>query len=217
MDLSNLPYEVVPMVLDDVPTVHTIEMEVFSLPWSAAAFAHELQDNSSSHYLVLRYKPYIYEPPVRRLLPRGIRHLKQSPSNDPALLGYGGYWMMLEEAHICTLALRSEWRGRGLGELLLLSLIESALTHHAELVTLEVRVTNYRAQHLYTKYGFEIAGKRIGYYTDNNEDAFIMSTPNVLAEDYQLKLSALREKLQERLRAEAQPAAGTDRKTNTPL
>jgi len=202
MDLTTLPYEVTTMVLDDVPTVHTIEMEAFSLPWSAAAFVHELQDNPSSQYLVLRYKPYIYEPPARKLLPRAMRHLVQSPTNDPALLGYGGYWMILEEAHICTIALRSEWRERGLGELLLLSLIENALARKAELVTLEVRVTNYRAQNLYTKYGFVITGKRIGYYSDNNEDAYIMSTPNVSTETYQLKLRNLTDKLQERLHQE---------------
>ncbi|MCE5260185.1 MAG: ribosomal protein S18-alanine N-acetyltransferase [Chloroflexi bacterium] len=202
MDLSKLPYEITPMVLDDVPTVHTIELEAFSLPWSAAAFAHELKDNPSSQYLVLRYKPYIYEPPARRLLPRVMRHLVQSPTNDPALLGYGGYWMVLEEAHICTLALRGEWRGRGLGELLLLSLIESALTRQAEAVTLEVRVTNYRAQNLYAKYGFEVVGKRIGYYTDNNEDALIMTTPNVIGTEYKSKLKALSDKLRERLSLE---------------
>lgn len=199
MDLTNLPYLIQPMLLDDVPTVHAIEQEAFSLPWSAAAFTHEIRENTSSQYLVLRYKPYIYEPAIRRFLPRSVRHLVQSPANDPSLIGYGGYWMILEEAHICTLAIRSSWRGRGLGELMLLSLIESALARQAELVTLEVRVSNQRAQNLYLKYGFEIVGKRPGYYTDNNEDAYIMSTPSVITPEYQNKLKELAHSLELRL------------------
>lgn len=200
MDLADIPYIIQPMLLDDVPTVHTIEQEAFSLPWSAAAFSHEIRENTSAQYLVLRYKPYVYETPIRKLIPRGIRHLVQSPTNDPSLIGYGGYWMILEEAHICTLAVRSAWRGHGLGELLLFSLIESALTRQAEIITLEVRVSNQRAQNLYLKYGFEILGKRVGYYTDNNEDAYIMSTPNVTTPEYQHKLSELERTLTQHLR-----------------
>jgi ribosomal-protein-alanine N-acetyltransferase len=190
MDLTNLPYMLLPMVLDDVPTVHTIEQQVFSLPWSASAFSYEIRNNPSSQYLVLRYKPWFYESPARRLLPRSMRHVLQSPTNEPSLLGYGGYWMVLEEAHICTLALREEWRGRNLGELLLLGLIESALARKAEVITLEVRISNQRAQNLYSKYGFEISGRRVHYYSDNNEDAYIMSTNSTL-------LPAFRDRLQQ--------------------
>ena len=82
---------------------------------------------------------------------------------------------------------------------MLLSLIESALARQAELVTLEVRVSNQRAQNLYLKYGFEIVGKRPGYYTDNNEDAYIMSTPSVITPEYQNKLKELAHSLELRL------------------
>ena len=199
MDLTNLPYTLLPMVLDDVPTVHTIEQLVFSLPWSASAFSYEIRNNPSSQYLVLRYKPWFYESPARRLLPRSMRHVLQSPTNEPSLLGYGGYWMVLEEAHICTLALREEWRGRSLGELLLLGLIESALQRKAEVITLEVRISNQRAQNLYMKYGFEITGRRIHYYSDNNEDAYIMSTGNTLLPSFQDRLQRLSQNLYQRL------------------
>ncbi|MHB1354761.1 MAG: ribosomal protein S18-alanine N-acetyltransferase [Anaerolineae bacterium] len=199
MDLTKLPYTILPMVLDDVPTVHTIEQLVFSLPWSASAFSYEIRNNPSAQYLVLRYKPWLYESPARRLLPRSMRHLLQSPTNEPSLLGYGGYWMVLEEAHICTLALRAEWRGRSLGELLLLALIDSALSRKAEVITLEVRTSNQRAQNLYLKYGFEITGRRVHYYSDNNEDAFIMSTGNALLPAYQDRLHQLSQSLHQRL------------------
>jgi [ribosomal protein S18]-alanine N-acetyltransferase len=199
MDLTNLPYSILPMVLDDVPTVHTIEQLVFSLPWSASAFSYEIRNNPSAQYLVLRYRPWLYESPARKLLPRAMRHLLQSPTNEPSLLGYGGYWMVLEEAHICTLALRAEWRGRGLGELVLLALVESALARNAEVITLEVRVSNLCAQSLYLKYGFEIAGRRIHYYTDNNEDAFIMSTGKTTLPAFNERLLQLSRKLNQRL------------------
>ena len=106
---------------------------------------------------------------------------------------------MLEEAHICTLALRAEWRGRSLGELLLLALIESALARQAEVITLEVRIGNQRAQNLYLKYGFEIAGRRVHYYSDNNEDAYIMSIGNAKSPAFQGRLQQLSQNLHQRL------------------
>jgi [ribosomal protein S18]-alanine N-acetyltransferase len=113
---------------------------------------------------------------------------------------------MVDEAHICTLAMRAEWRGRGLGELLLLSLIEQAIEHQAAVVTLEVRVSNLRAQSLYTKYGFAFVGERKRYYSDNQEDALIMTTAPVTSEDYARLLGAHRAALAQRLMAERDAA-----------
>lgn len=203
MELEGTPFALAPMAIEDVPTVTTVEQLVFSLPWSATAFTYELRHNPSATYLVLRYSPWIYTPPARQYLPKAMQHWIKPPNNDPSLLGYGGYWMMLEEAHICTLALRDEWRGRGLGEALLAALIESALGRQAEIVTLEVRISNLRAQSLYRKYGFEIVGMRKRYYSDNGEDAHIMSTPPTNTEEYRTRLAQLTQALGERLRQQA--------------
>jgi ribosomal-protein-alanine N-acetyltransferase len=209
MNLSNLPYMVMPMQLEDVPTISEIEQTVFTLPGSANTFMHEVRDNPSSEYLILRYKPVQQEPKERSILPRSVQRLFKAPPNEPSILGYGGFWMILEEAHICTLALRPEWRGRGLGELLLVFLIVRAQERGAEVITLEARVTNYRAQNLYRKYGFQVVGRRKGYYSDNNEDALIMTTDPIIAPEYQQRFRELMARLQERLDSQPnQPPTG---------
>ncbi|HEX6507241.1 MAG TPA: ribosomal protein S18-alanine N-acetyltransferase, partial [Chloroflexota bacterium] len=118
----------------------------------------------------------------------------QLPDRTGAILGYAGMWLMLDEAHITTIAMRTRWRGKGLGELLLASLIETARDVGAHRVTLEVRVSNEPAQNLYRKYGFVHEGTRPRYYSDNNEDAYIMTTQNIQDGSY-------RDMFEERIKA----------------
>ena len=189
MNLTGLPYAVEPMQLDDIPTVSAVEQSVFTMPWSSTAFEHALRHNSSSCYMALRYLPWQESDESEPRLSRSVRRLLRPVREDIALLGYGGLWMMVDEGHICTLALRPEWRGRGLGELLLASLIEQAVRRQAAVVTLEVRVSNVRAQNLYAKYGFRVDGERKRYYTDNHEDALIMTTDPINADEYMERLT----------------------------
>jgi len=198
MDLEGLPYVLEPMNVLHVPTVAAIEQEVFTRPWSYSSFMREVQDNPQSEYVVLRYRPWAQS---RENLRNGSRWrgLFCSKNEDRSLLGYGGFWLMLDEAHICTLAVRGEWRGRGLGELILLSLIERALDRGSLFVTLEVRESNTVAQSLYRKYGFVQTGRRRGYYLDNREDALIMTVDALDSPQYQDLISALRQRLRSRL------------------
>jgi ribosomal-protein-alanine N-acetyltransferase len=92
---------------------------------------------------------------------------------------------MYDEAHISTIAVRAGYRRQGLGELLLVALLEEARRLDALRATLEVRVSNVAAQALYAKYGFEQAGRRKAYYNDNREDALILTTPDFASFDYQ--------------------------------
>jgi ribosomal-protein-alanine N-acetyltransferase len=119
-------------------------------------------------------------------------------------VGYAGMWLMVDEAHITTIAVREAWRGRKLGELLLASLIEAAVDAGAARVTLEVRVSNEVAQGLYAKYGFHREGVRPRYYSDNNEDAFIMTTGSIQEEEYGRRFGVLVRQLRERLGDETQ-------------
>ena len=98
---------------------------------------------------------------------------------------------MVDEAHIVSIGVRTEYRGLGLGELLLLAAIEQAIEYELRHVTLEVRVSNHVAQNLYKKYGFTERGLRKGYYTDNREDALIMTTPLIMTETYKTRLRDL--------------------------
>jgi ribosomal-protein-alanine N-acetyltransferase len=97
-----------------------------------------------------------------------------SPFNHSELLGMGCFWSILEEAHITILAVHPQYHGQGLGKALLYSLLQTAADLGLERATLEVRDSNYVAISLYQKFGFKTAGKRRGYYKDNNEDALIL-------------------------------------------
>lgn len=205
MNLDGLPYVVAPMQLADVPVVAQIEQIVFTLPWSATAFGHELRHNRASEYLVLRYQPRI-KPGLGQALARRVGHLLRRSSRDRFILGYGGFWITSQEAHICTLAVRPEWRGRGLGELLLVSLVERALERQARVVTLEVRASNGTAQKLYEKHGFQQVGRRKRYYSDNGEDALVMTTPPMLSAEYRRRFVRLCSVLRNRLVHAAQGA-----------
>jgi ribosomal-protein-alanine N-acetyltransferase len=187
-DTHQLMFYVEPMEQADVATVAAIEREVFTLPWSSSAFGYELRANPMSHYVVART--------------RFVARKAVDEDLDPSIVGYGGFWMMLDEAHVCTLAVNPDWQRRGVGELLLSSMIEMAAQLGASFVTLEVRVSNLPAQRLYEKYGFAPAGRRKGYYSDNREDALIMSTESITTAGYRSRLNRLRRMLEQRLRLE---------------
>ena len=168
--LEKLPYVVEPMTLDDIDQVMEIEKIAFSAPWSARAYRYEITQNDHSTMLVVRpaQVPTSLLAHLRRWLKLGA----------PApVLGYAGLWLLVDEAHISTIAVHPQWRGRGLGELLLASLLVQGRLLGAHRATLEVRVSNKAALELYIKYGFQIVSRRKRYYTNNNEDAYIMTTP----------------------------------------
>jgi ribosomal-protein-alanine N-acetyltransferase len=99
------------------------------------------------------------------------------------ICGYVGFWVMADEAHITTIAVSEELQRRGIGELLLLTVFDRARELYANVVTLEVRVSNTGAQNLYLKYGFKQVGVRKAYYTDNREDAYIMTTGDITSSE----------------------------------
>ncbi|MCB8953904.1 MAG: ribosomal protein S18-alanine N-acetyltransferase [Ardenticatenales bacterium] len=143
-----------PMMLDDVDNVMDIESQVYTQPWSARGYRHELTRNDLAHYQVL---------------------LWDDGAEAPLLVGYTGYWLIVDEVHISTIVVRPDWRGRGLGELLFLNALLQASAQGATIATLEVRRTNLVAQLLYKKYDFVVMGERPHYYNDNGEDALVMT------------------------------------------
>lgn len=199
------------MELEDIPQVLEVDRESYSVPWPASTYRREVLHNRNARYLVLRNitestnngqvedngegKPRLPFP-FFRWTARG------NETKPGSVIGYAGMWLMLDEAHITTIALRGEWRGKGLGELLLVSLIELARDMNAERLTLEVRVSNEPAQNLYRKHGFHTEGLRPRYYSDNNEDAYIMTTENIQEVRYQTRFDDLVSKLENRLTKE---------------
>jgi ribosomal-protein-alanine N-acetyltransferase len=142
-----------PMRLDDVSAVHEIERLSFRTPWPAHAFEQELRGNRLARYVVAR---------------AGDR-----------VVGFAGVWLMVDDAHVTTFGVHPDWRRQGIGRHLLLNLAELSAAIGARRMTLEVRVSNHAAQALYRGFGFEIAGRRHRYYTDDGEDALVMTTPEL--------------------------------------
>lgn len=145
-----------PMTQDDVPMVVELELLCFPTPWSAFTYRNELRNRHGS-YWVVRPGPNV------------------PPETAPPILGYGGMWLMGDEAHITTFATHPAWRRRHLGEWLMIHLVGAARAAGATIVTLEVRVGNAPAIALYRKLGFEPVGLRRGYYQDTGEDAHLLT------------------------------------------
>jgi ribosomal-protein-alanine N-acetyltransferase len=181
----------------DVPEVMAIEHKAFTLPWSDYTYRHELLENQHSHYFVARRINGSVPPADTHWFSRLFRRERRAP-----IVGYGGFWLVVDESHISTIASDEKWRGHGIGELMLLAMIERSIELGAQIVTLEVRVSNLVAKHLYQKYDFKTVGRRPRYYRDNDEDADLMTVENIQSTMYQGKLRGLRAALEERLRHE---------------
>jgi len=183
--VSQIPPPLEAMRLGDIEAVMRIERAVFPTPWSARAFRHDLSVDRYSHYFVLR----------------------GWMEGMPPILGYAGFWLWGEEAHIGTFAVHPDWQRRGLGEWILLGVIERAAALKAELVTLEVRISNTPAQALYHKVGFRVVGRRRHYYRDTGEDGLIMTLEGIQSPVVQAMLGKRRDALRKRLQAQfASPA-----------
>ncbi|MGC9349825.1 MAG: GNAT family N-acetyltransferase [Anaerolineae bacterium] len=136
---------------------------VFQSPWPESAYVQELYFNQNAHYFVLE----LLDPTLNK---SWFDHRRRKSAR---LLGFVGMRVEGERGHISTLALRQEWRGQQLGEILFLVALNHALRDGAKVVGLEVRVSNEIAQALYIKHGFEARSRLRRYYADG-EDAYYM-------------------------------------------
>lgn len=162
---------ITPMALDDLVAVQEIERASFTTPWPAHAYRQEIETNRLAHYLVARV--------------------------GDALVAYAGIWLMVDEAHVTTFAVHPDWRRRRIGERLLLALLDLAVDRRAREATLEVRLSNLAARRLYEKYGFRPVGIRPRYYSDDGEDALIMTTEDLGSPRMRDRIARLRAALDE--------------------
>lgn len=168
------------MAAADLPAVLRIEGLSFSTSWPMNAFANEIRDNKLAHYFVGRIGSHV--------------------------VAYGGIWVILEDSHITTIAVHPDYRRQKLGEEMLLTLLDRAISQGASWITLEVRESNDAAQRLYRKYGFTTVSTRRGYYSDNGENALVMWAGNLKGELYAARLRVLRTALENEIGR--RPAAG---------
>ncbi|HET9110659.1 MAG TPA: ribosomal protein S18-alanine N-acetyltransferase [Ktedonobacterales bacterium] len=212
-------YRVDEMTMADLPRIVEIERLAYTTPWPPSAYRRELQENRMAHYIVVRDTLLTPPEPVvapkddqRKPFPLSLLPVRIPPIISPEaanIVAFSGLWHMVNEAHITTIAVHPEYRGRGVGELMLSTMIDRGYAVHARYVTLEVRVSNYVAQNLYRKYGFSQTGVRRRYYSDNHEDAFVMSTENITSETYRERFAELKARLAERLEADNKPPLPT--------
>ena len=195
------------MRAEDVSQVAEIEREAFAPLSLGTPFKRDL-NNRYVRYLVAHWPDNSPEPSEEPEVPpdspaqssiwgrvvrtvQGVVRRDESPAPGEDIVGYVGMWFQGNEAHITEIAVRHDLRGNGLGELLLIGSVRAAVENGSSVVTLEVRVSNFIAQRLYEKYGFKTAGVRKGYYTNNREDALIMTTSPVHTDDYQKLFASL--------------------------
>jgi ribosomal-protein-alanine N-acetyltransferase len=172
------PLPAIPMTPADLDEVMLLERRCFKDPWTRHMYLSDLTSNPLATYLVLR-------------TPAGMSVREPAQVSSSSLLAYGGFWLLLDEAHIATIASHPRWRRCGLGLWLMLALLDAAIQRGAALSTLEVRVGNTPARRLYEKLGFEEVGQRRNYYRDG-EDALIMTTPPLLGPAMQQHLASAR-------------------------
>ena len=214
------------MAVEHIPAVAAIERESFPTSWPASAYKRELERNQLAYYVVAKRGQEAGPPRRERRFPvlgeeetdegKGLlarlgRLLKGEAGGYTTelaeeleqIVGYAGMWMMVDDAHVTTIAVDPAYRGEGIGELLIVDLIDHASLLGASTVTLECRVSNAVAQALYRKYTFRNAGIRKRYYSDDGEDALIMTTEPLDSETFQQVLEANRARLMERLGSNA--------------
>jgi len=154
------------MRIGHLPAIQAIEQASFTTPWPPQAYRSELESNRMATYLVVRA--------------------------GETVVGYAGMWHMVDEAHITTFAIHPAWRRRRIGERLLIALLDLARNRRAREATLEVRLSNLPARRLYEKYGFRPVGLRPNYYSDDREDALIMTTESIGTERMNARIERLR-------------------------
>ncbi|MBN18381.1 MAG: ribosomal-protein-alanine N-acetyltransferase [Chloroflexi bacterium] len=166
-----------------------LDKKIFNSNSSRTDFNKELNKNNTEYFILImedkinisltlsKVKFYILHILLKSFFSKYQTEFK--------IVGYIGLWYVLDEVHIVSIAVDNDYRSCGLGEFLMIGAIDSAINNSSELLTLEVRVSNHKAQKLYSKFGFKQKGVRKNYYLDDREDALIMTTESILNSNYQ--------------------------------
>jgi ribosomal-protein-alanine N-acetyltransferase len=203
------------MTLGDIAQVMEVEQQSFPTMWPPTAFKREIQQNRLARYLVAvqqREDTRSGEAASPPSAPRptgfgrflgGLRQILDGDGTAPEerdelVVGFIGVWIMIDEAHIVTIAVRDGYRRRGVGELLLITAIETTRLAGQTVVTLECRASNAAALRLYEKYGFQQVGLRPRYYTDDHEDAYVLSVSDIGTPSYGRRFERLRNEHRQR-------------------
>jgi len=208
-EIKNLPCYVRLMRKEDIAQVTKIDHEVFPTLWPPTNYKRELE-NRLAHYIVAcDVRETVEEPRVEVASGKGLAGLASKvrrlffgeeppPSSREHVIGFAGFWIMADEAHLTNIAVRESSRRQGIGELLLILVIDLAIELKASIITLEVRASNTAAQSLYRRCGFIQVGLRRGYYISDREDGVLMSTENITSGSFQTHFQQVKQAYAER-------------------
>ncbi len=132
----------------DLDDIYELDVQTFAMPWSKEALSYDILENDNAFVIVAEY--------------------------EGEFAGYADIWTVLDEADLNSIAVRVDFRRKGIGDAIMLAMTEILSANGVATINLEVRVSNMPAIKLYKKYGFNECGVRPGYYLDNGEDALIM-------------------------------------------
>lgn len=163
------------MTVEDIPKIVVVERDAFPTENPGTNFRRELANRLAAYLVAYRTCPD-----------------SEAGEAREELVGYAGMWFVLDEAHLTAIGVSSAHRRRGVGRRLLATALERALEREATMMTLEVRVSNHGAQALYERFGFRRVGVRRSYYSDNHEDAYLMTVEPIDSPGYREKLEQLK-------------------------
>ncbi|NER19894.1 MAG: ribosomal protein S18-alanine N-acetyltransferase [Symploca sp. SIO1C2] len=208
--------ELKPLTTEQLAAAVELDQLCFGGLWTKSGYEREL-DSPNSQLLILEGRRQKAEgspndnsqfpiphsqfpiPNSQSPIPNSQSPIPNLPVKYPPLLGLGCFWSILEEAHITILAVHPDWRGQGLGQLLLYALLKKAQELQLEWATLEVKPSNQAALSLYQKFGFVEAGRRRCYYQDTGEDALILWCSGLQTPEFTQRLTNCDQQLQTRL------------------
>ena len=150
---------ILPATINDINEIWEIEKLSFSVPWTREALGMEIVKNKCAKYYAAK-------------------------NYEGKLIGYGGFWVIVDQAHITNVAVHPQYRRHGVGEAVMRHMLKQAYKLGLKDMTLEVRESNAPAIKLYKKLGFIECGVRKKYYSDNNENAIIMWKFNIGKGDF---------------------------------
>lgn len=148
-----------------------IEAKVYPRPWSGSLFLSEIAQKSTRSYIVAKL--------------------------EGEVVGYAGMMFTGPEAHVTNIAVDPDYHSLKIGSRMLYHLCSEALARGADTISLEVRVSNDKAQAMYEKFGFGIVSIRRGYYIETNEDAYVMIVENARSIEHRRRLETIRNELEE--------------------
>ena len=171
--------KITPVTCKKIPEIVALDRVCLGGLWTASAYLREVE-SSRSTLLALDFKNNQEEPAIA--------------------IGMACLWAIVDEAHITLLAIAPNYRRKGLGQLLLLTLLKEAIARKLEWATLEVNVNNTKAIDLYQKFGFEVVGTRKGYYQPGGEDAAILWLKGIQQPEFKSSLARWQQDINRRLR-----------------